>query len=78
MHGRTNLKSPSAEDDLAASRQLPDFNATLVDQFTIIQSRIDDAIRSVSCGADGSPTQPANTPNPRSIPPTREKLPTMN
>ncbi|HEX4054188.1 MAG TPA: GTPase domain-containing protein [Tepidisphaeraceae bacterium] len=51
MHGRANLKSPSAEDDLAASRQLPDFNATLVDQFTIIQSRIDDAIRSVSCGA---------------------------
>lgn len=51
MHGRANLKAASAEDALAASRQLPDFNATLVDQFTIVQSRIDDAIRSVSSGA---------------------------
>jgi len=48
INGRVNLKSP--EDALSAERQVPDFHATLADQFAIIQSRIDDAVRSVDSG----------------------------
>jgi 50S ribosome-binding GTPase len=48
MNGRVNLKSP--DDALSGERQVPDFHATLADQFAIIQSRIDDAVRSVPSG----------------------------
>jgi hypothetical protein len=48
INGRVNLKSP--DDALSAERQVPDFHATLADQFAIIQSRIDDALRSVPSG----------------------------
>lgn len=49
MHGKTNLKMPAADSD-AAARQVPDFNAALVDQFTILQSAIDDVVRSSPSG----------------------------
>jgi 50S ribosome-binding GTPase len=48
MNGRVNLKSPG--EALSGERQVPDFHATLADQFAIIQSRIDDAVRSVPSG----------------------------
>jgi hypothetical protein len=48
INGRMNIKSPAEQP--AGDRQVPDFNATLADQFAIIQSRIDDAIRGVSAG----------------------------
>jgi hypothetical protein len=50
INGRMNINSPSTENALSGERQLPDFNATLADQLAIIQSRIDDAIRSVPAG----------------------------
>jgi hypothetical protein len=50
MHGKTNLKSIIGGDADSASREVPDFNATLTDQFAIIQSRIDDVVRSVPSG----------------------------
>jgi hypothetical protein len=49
INGRMNVNSPS-EAALAGERQLPDFHATLADQFAVIQSRIDDAVRSVPAG----------------------------
>jgi RNase P/RNase MRP subunit POP5 len=48
INGRMNIKAPAEQP--AGDRQVPDFNATLADQFAIIQSRIDDAIRGVSAG----------------------------
>jgi hypothetical protein len=48
MHGKANLKSA---EDQSAARQVPDFNATLKDQFMVIQSRIDDVLSSVSSGS---------------------------
>ena len=50
MHGKTELKSGLGTEDHSTPRQVPDFNATLTDQFTIIQSRIDDGLRSVVSG----------------------------
>jgi len=50
MHGKTELKSALGADGNSAARQVPDFNATLTDQFAIIQSRIDDCLRSVPSG----------------------------
>jgi hypothetical protein len=48
MHGKANLKT--AEEQSADARQVPDFNATLKDQFMVIQSRIDDVFRAVLGG----------------------------
>ena len=58
INGRVNLKSPA--DAVSGERQVPDFHATLADQFAIIQSRIDDAIRSVPTGSVwlGDPSRP--------------------
>jgi hypothetical protein len=50
MHGKANLKA--AGDESAAARQVPDFNATLKDQFMVIQSRIDDVFRAVLAGKE--------------------------
>jgi len=38
MHGKTELKSVLGTDGNSASRQAPDFNAALTDQFAIIQA----------------------------------------
>jgi hypothetical protein len=48
MHGKTDLNT--AGDVQNAAREVPDFSATLTDQFTIIQSRIDDVVRSTPAG----------------------------
>jgi hypothetical protein len=50
MHGKTPLKSMAGTDPDSSTREVPDFKATLTDQFAIIQSRIDDVIRSVPSG----------------------------
>ena len=50
MHGKTSLNPAAADNADSASREVPDFNATLTDQFAIIQSRIDDVVRSVPSG----------------------------
>ena len=50
MHGKTNLIPGTAGNADAGSREVPDFNATLTDQFAIIQSRIDDVVRSAPSG----------------------------
>ncbi len=48
MRGKTS----SAADEAAADRgQLPDFRATLIDQFVVLQSRIDDILRSSPAGS---------------------------
>src|SRR5204862_4211986 len=48
-HGQTR---GSAQDTLAKDwdRSAPNFNSALADQFAIVQSRIDDALRSSSAG----------------------------
>jgi hypothetical protein len=51
MHGKTSLNPAAAAEGDSASREVPDFNATLTDQFAIIQSRIDDVVRSVPSGS---------------------------
>jgi hypothetical protein len=48
FHGKTTLAA-SAES-LSPSRELPDFAAVLRDQFTVVQSRIDDMLRETSAG----------------------------
>ena len=50
MHGKTDLKSITGAGGEAGGREVPDFCATLTDQFAIIQSRIDDVIRVVPSG----------------------------
>jgi hypothetical protein len=50
MHGKTDVKAALGGDADAPSREVPDFNAALVDQFKIIQSRIDDCVRAVPSG----------------------------
>ncbi|MGD0769811.1 MAG: GTPase [Tepidisphaeraceae bacterium] len=50
MHGKTELKSALGTEGNSAAPQVPDFNAALTDQFAIIQSRIDDCLRSVPSG----------------------------
>jgi hypothetical protein len=49
FHGKTSLAS--SPESLTASRELPDFAAVLSDQFTVIQSRIDDVLRDTTAGA---------------------------
>jgi hypothetical protein len=49
FHGKTSLAA-SAEG-LSPSRELPDFAAVLRDQFTVVQSRIDDVVRETSGGS---------------------------
>jgi hypothetical protein len=51
MHGKTSLNPAVAAEGDSASREVPDFNAALTDQFAIIQSRIDDVVRSVPSGS---------------------------
>jgi hypothetical protein len=51
MHGKTTLNPPASGGAEAASREVPDFNAALTDQFAIVQSRIDDVVRSVPSGS---------------------------
>lgn len=46
LHGKANLTSSGQETPLASSRELPDFHAVLLDQFTILQTRIEDIVRS--------------------------------
>jgi RNase P/RNase MRP subunit POP5 len=60
MHGRANLQTGPAEQSLSASGQLPDFHTMLVDQFAIVQSRIDDAVCQVGSGSRwlGDPSEP--------------------
>jgi hypothetical protein len=43
-------KMPASAEAQPASRELPDFAAVLADQFTVIQSRIDDVLRETACG----------------------------
>jgi hypothetical protein len=49
LYGRTSLDDPPL-DSTTAERELPDFPAALRDQFTILHSRIEDAIRGVPSG----------------------------
>jgi hypothetical protein len=48
FHGKAS--AAGSADVLPASRELPDFAAVLTDQFTVIQSRIDDVLRTTACG----------------------------
>jgi hypothetical protein len=50
MHGKTDWKAVLGPDGESALREVPDFNATLSDQFKIIQSRVDDCVRAVPSG----------------------------
>jgi hypothetical protein len=49
FHGKTPTLAGAA-DSSDASREVPDFSQTLVDQFIILQSRIDDALRQTPGG----------------------------
>jgi hypothetical protein len=50
LHGKTTLKTQPIQPPLDSEENLPDFNATLTDQFTVVQSRIDDVLRSIPSG----------------------------
>ena len=50
VHGKTNLKTPTAADAPVDEREVPNFHVALIDQFTILQSRIDDVVRSAPAG----------------------------
>jgi hypothetical protein len=63
MHGKTNLNPAAAGDADSASREVPDFKATLIDQFAIIQSRIDDVVRSLPSGSAWMSDPSANYSN---------------
>ncbi len=43
-------KAPKGSDEPQAARQVPDFSQMLIDQFTIVQSRIDDALTGTGAG----------------------------
>jgi hypothetical protein len=49
FHGKAPTAPPTGEASIE-SRELPDFGQTLVDQFIIVQSRIDDAMRETPGG----------------------------
>lgn len=53
---RTGHTDLSLDDDKAAGGE-PDFRAILVDQFTILQSRIDDAVRASLSDLDAKPSR---------------------
>jgi hypothetical protein len=48
FHGKASVAASG--EVLPTSRELPDFAAVLTDQFTVIQSRIDDVLRTTACG----------------------------
>lgn len=50
MHGKADVKSAGGAEGNDGTREVPDFSATLTDQFTIIQSRIDDVVRGAASG----------------------------
>ena len=74
MHGKTTLNPAAAGDADAASREVPDFNATLTDQFAIIQSRIDDVVRSVPSGQIWLAESSANYPESKIDPASAGKI----
>ena len=67
MHGKTDIKTALGVDENSPERQVPDFNATLTDQFKIIQSRIDDCVRACRRAKNGSPIRHRDTQLQRSI-----------
>ena len=50
VHGKTDQKFSLVVDEKSEAGEAPDFRADLVDQFTVIQSRIDDCLRSTAWG----------------------------
>jgi hypothetical protein len=46
MKGRMDQPADPTEGDAPASRQVPDFGAVLAEQFQVVQSRIEDVLRS--------------------------------
>jgi hypothetical protein len=65
MHGKTDLKSALAVEVNSQPAEAPDFSAALADQFKVIQSRIDDCVRSAASGKKWvDDSAPAATPSP--------------
>jgi hypothetical protein len=67
MHGKADL---SLQSGAGNEKNVPDFQAILIEQFAVLQSRIDDAIRSVGAGekwasADPQGYQAARLPRER-------------